>query len=534
MTRFNKYLFLILFLSIFYVNKTTYAADLNQGTSFQLNNIENFDNIIHSMDNSENSISWSAIITNSYFNDYVKYGDNHIFRVKDNTIELLELSAANSKLLTQIKLDNFNIHDLYIRDNYLIVLGDQLKELNTSSSPFITTDSITSIKIFNIDILESPSLVKEFSLSGNLMHIKFSGDLMMIFSKHTPYKETYLDLSFLPYYSIDGEQTFYNINNIYSLPSEVDEKNYLCGITVSLKDDITLCDAKTIWGVGDSIYSDDNFIYLTSSNNNKTQVYKLSIDEKLFLDNYSIEVPGNITFYDALNIENNSLKLITTLKNNDQSSFAMYLLDDTLNILDTYFVNKYAVIDRFYFLDNNLFVKYYSSLDGCKGEYASFSFDNSEISVRDATNIITGDMYYTHDYIFALNIIPGESTLFTMNIYDWDYNLISKANLSTKDAYGIKGLMYYDEENKVLALPMTLKSKDYKEHLLIYKQNDKGDFDVNLITTFNDEKDSDNGNYIDQISEFITLQGDFLYTISPDFINVYDLKNNTLVTRKPL
>jgi len=515
-------LFSVLFLSIFFINKTAFANDLNRGTSFQLKNIENFDNIIENLENSQYGIDFTAVIRNTPLNNYIKYDHNHIFRVNDNSLELLELSANNSKLLSSIELDNFNINNLYIKDNYLILVGDEIE------------NSLTSIKLFNINNLDAPFIVKEFTITGNIVHIKFSGDLMTVFSKHKPYEETYLDLSFLPYYSVDGKQTFFNVNNIYSLPSESNENNYLCGITVSLEDDIIISDAKAIWGVGQSIYSDDHFIYLASSVNNTTQVLKLSIDTKLFLNNYKVILPGNMTFYDALNIQNNSLKLITTLKTSEEVSFAIYLLDDSLNIQDTYFTSKNSIIDNFYFIDDNLFVKYYASSSNYLTQYASFSFNNNRISINDVTKIITGDMYYTDDYIYSLVITPGESSLLTMYIYNWDYNLIDKVNLSTKDAYGLKGLMYYDENNKVLALPMTLKSDHYKEHLLIYKQNAVGKFEVGLITTFDNGDTYNDDNYIDQISEYMTMDEDYLYTISHNFINVYDLKTNTLINRNPL
>lgn len=38
--------------------------------------------------------------------------------------------------------------------------------------------------------------------------------------------------------------------------------------------------------------------------------------------------------------------------------------------------------------------------------------------------------------------------------------------------------MLYDDENKLLALPVTLKENQFKEYLLIYKLAESGEFTV--------------------------------------------------------
>ncbi|MCM1990280.1 beta-propeller domain-containing protein [Oceanirhabdus seepicola] len=541
MNKYIKYLlFITLFSSFFLINKTASAYDLNVQSKFKLENINSFENLknfedfMQSLDNYEHGVNSIDNLKNTKFNEYAEYDESHIFRIKGNAVEFIDLSPNNSKVITNIRLTNFNIHNLYIKDDYLIVAGDYLNTSAELSSPFGVNDPVTTIKIFDITILEMPIFLKEFSLSGNLVHLTFSEDSMKIFSKFKPYNEASSEFDFWPYYFIDEKKYFFNENNIYSAPYESTEKNYLCGVSISLKDDISLSDTKAIWGVGQSVYSDDDFIYLSSSKNNQTQIIKLSIGEELFLDNFKAIMPGSLTFYDALNIENNCLKLITTLKLSDKDTFAIYLLDDNLIVQDIYFTNKESTIEKFDFVDDNLFIKYNTSSNNYSSEWVSLYFKDNKISVKNNHKIISGELYYTEDYIYELNITSDKKTFFNMNIYDLEYNLITTLDLTTNNSYGTNGIMFYDKENKLLALPITLKTDKFSEYLLTYKQNDSRDFTVNLISNFDTQLPTNNSNYIDQISEYITINGDYLYTISPNFINVYDLKSNTLITRNKL
>ncbi len=541
MNKYIKYLlFITLFSSFFLINKTASAYDINAKSKFKLENINSFENIknfedfMQGLDNYEYDGNFIDNLKNTKFNKYTKYDESHICRIKENVVEFIDLSPDSSMVISDIKLVDFNIQNLYIKDNYLIVAGDYLNTSAELKSPFGVNDPVTTIKIFDITILEIPVFLKEFSLSGNLVHLAFSEDSIKIFSKFKPYNETSVGFNFWPYYFINDKKYFFNENNIYSAPYESTEKNYLCGVSISLKDDISLSDTKAIWGVGQSVYSDDDFIYLSSSRNNQTQIIKLSIGEELFLNNFKAIMPGSLTFYDGLNIENHCLKLITTLKLSEKDTFAIYLLDDNLIVQDIYFINKESTIEKFDFVDDNLFLKYNTPSNNYSSEWVSLYFKDNKISVKNNPKIISGELCYTEDYIYALNITSDKKSFFNMDIYDLDYNLISTLDLSTNNFYGSKGLMFYDNKNEVLALPITLKTNQFNECLLTIKQNESGEFTVNLITNFDIETSSINSNYIDQISEYITINGDYLYTISPNFINVYDLKNNTLINIKPL
>jgi len=213
MRRLYKYLSITLLIILFAFNgKSSYALMSNDTlikNYFKLDKVNSFDSIIESLDTYDN-MSLIPIINNYSSNNYIEFGEKYIFRIKDNSLQLIELTPTDSKVINTITLNNMYVQNLYLMNNYLIVAGDELNNFSAINSPFNILSSTTSIKILNIEDLSNIETVKDISISGNLVEVILSDNHLTVFSKYKPYNNTLNELGFLPYYFEDNKKSYFN------------------------------------------------------------------------------------------------------------------------------------------------------------------------------------------------------------------------------------------------------------------------------------------------------------------------------------
>lgn len=281
--------------------------------------------------------------------DLVKTDGQYIYKVNNNKIiNIVKASpASNMEAVNNISLEkNYSALGIYLKDNILIVVGNQYGEVsiqdssssgssssnnsNNNSEKFYITPAPSTSKIITYDVTDKKNIKKlrEVDIDGNYTSSRMIGS--MIYLVTNKYLYNIADINKTPdagkvYYSdstVGNNKMSLDYKSIGYLPDAV-EPDYI--ITSSFDvDKNEKVNINAFLGSGNNIYASDKNLYVAGNkrntsvdgiNNMETVVYKFSLEEKGVKLTAKGQVSGTIINQFSMDESNGNFRIATTSYN---------------------------------------------------------------------------------------------------------------------------------------------------------------------------------------------------------------------------
>lgn len=310
--------------------------------------------------------------------DLVKTDGSYIYHCSTNdsiygsTVKIYQADGANTKQVAKIKLDSYDIQELYLADNRLIAIGTSWEEQEDSSSgkskkdrEYYPYSQQTSIFTYDVSDAANPTLLSQKKQSGTYHTSRKNGNYLYTLSTMYVYSATDINTKkdYIP--SINGcvipEDRLY-------LPEQVSSNCYLVltALDVTKNEDFT--DKLSVLGGGNICYVSENHIFVATPSSGD---YSRTTISKYRYDNGRLEALAVRTFKGQLHNQfsmdeyNGYLRFVaTTYQTNGSSTNGLYVLNKNLEPVGS--VDKLAKNERIYsarFLGNRAYFVTYRETD---------------------------------------------------------------------------------------------------------------------------------------------------------------------------
>ncbi|GGA73843.1 beta-propeller domain-containing protein [Ornithinibacillus halotolerans] len=210
--------------------------------------------------------------------DMIKTDGKSIFFVRDGDILITSTEKENSKLLSQIKVENFYPFEIYLHDNLLISIGQKSEPLRVEKDSEHDSDRIemiipeiyhgqTTVMLYDIKDPSNPKQIREVSLEGHYNSSRIlDGYLYLIANQHPPYQilTEEEDMEVRPFIkdtAVSDESMPVDFDKMYFFP-ESKENQFLLLTSIDLKDMNKEANIETYLGASSQIYMSQNNLYI--------------------------------------------------------------------------------------------------------------------------------------------------------------------------------------------------------------------------------------------------------------------------------
>jgi uncharacterized secreted protein with C-terminal beta-propeller domain len=300
--------------------------------------------------------------------DTIKTDGDYIYKIKNKInnnssqgVQIIKaLPSENMTIVQSINTDNITPVQLYVKDNYLIVIGSISKPIKIQSLPemnqknTVKADMIypyyssTSVQVYDISDKTNAKLLRKVELDGNYSASRLIGSNLYFISNKYIYKDMLEDSTtpsnFLPSYkdSLEGNnsQTL-DLNKVTYCPEALDSSYIMIGSLNLNKLNEKLNITATL-GSGRNIYCSLDNLYIagynyTPSKDFKTTIYKFKLSDGIVNFQGSGEVKGNILNQFSMDESNGNLRITTTNTlfdgNNNNQDNNLFILDKDMKVI---------------------------------------------------------------------------------------------------------------------------------------------------------------------------------------------------------
>lgn len=299
--------------------------------------------------------------------DIVKTNGKYIFYVVNNKVIIVDIQTPNEmKKLAEINFENdkFRPSELYIRDNRLIIVGNEnsysyptggivRETTNAIYKKGIYTQKAVAI-VYDITKIEEPIELRRVEIEGNYVssrmidnNIYFVANKSIIARDIANYPIDDLDEDLVkPMYrdTIKTSSTkLIDFNRIYYF-DHINTINYLTlgGFSLTNSDEV---DVKTFLGAGEDIYCSEQNMYIAKSKNvydadthmsygSDTKILKFNLNNGKINFKAEANIEGGINNQFSMDEHNNYFRIATTIGKtynmDDSTSNSLYVLDENL------------------------------------------------------------------------------------------------------------------------------------------------------------------------------------------------------------
>ena len=219
-------------------------------------------------------------------------------------------------------------------------------KIQKTSADGSTASSRTNVVVDLYDISDKANPVHStvYKQNGSYTSSKSTGGVLYIVSGYSDYrvtplaKDAELD-TFVPAYYLNGKKTYVAASNI-TVPSMTNSTDYTVVSAVCFDGKATSADVKAVLGCNSNVCSSDNAIYIAGSGKNADGDEYSTISEfTLSSDAISYRASGSVAgkiIENGMNVFNGSLRTAAMVTdNNGISSVSVYVLDDTLTLINS-------------------------------------------------------------------------------------------------------------------------------------------------------------------------------------------------------
>ena len=481
--------------------------------------------------------------------DIVKTDGENIYYVTQGVVYIID--AKTLKIKSTIQEENeysFSPRELYIKDNKLVILGNQYRHIKYYDTRTNYSYSKATARVYDIRNNEEPTLYREISIDGYLNNSRMIGDnLYLISSRSIYYYDTIKDEELLPKFldtAQENKERTINCTDIaYFKESEYSNYLIITGFNINKKEKAS---TETIFGAGEEIYCSENNLYITQTNYKyilgtdieKTQIYKFKLNNEKVSLIANGEIRGTLNDQFSMDEFKGNLRIATTKHENDseRSESVLYVLDEKLNeigkiddigkgekIYSVRFVGKVGYIVTFKTMDP-LFVVDLSSPENpkIKGELKIPGY-SAYLQPYDETHII-GIGYNTKSTGFD-GVTRDKMKMSMFDVSDLEnpkemYNV----NIGTSNTYSEiisnHKALFYNKDKNLIGFPIRTYGNysSGTSQFVVYE--------INLKEGFKEygKIKEDGYDWERTIRRAIYIE-DTLYTLAEDYIVSYDLES---------
>ena len=279
--------------------------------------------------------------------DIVKTDGKYIYYIAQNKLVIVDTTNPNNiVLINEIKFDNnFMAYELYIKNNRLILLGS-ISEENDMSRYYmydvLYMNSKTKAIIYDISRIDNIKVIREIEINGDYISSRMIDNNVYIVADK-PLYSSMEETEAKPKYKdtvVSDDYIEIPYEKIYYFP-ESKENNYLyiAAFNISINKEVNV---QTFLGGGNTIYVGNNNLYVANTiydsdwSNNKTEIYKFTLQSDRIAYNAKSTVNGTLLNQFSMDEYNGNFRVAVTEGQNwedDVTSNNLYVLDENLNTI---------------------------------------------------------------------------------------------------------------------------------------------------------------------------------------------------------
>lgn len=291
--------------------------------------------------------------------DIIKNDGKYVYLVKGNTVRIIQAYPPNQmKELDTVKFDEkgFMPQEMYVDGDVLVVIGRSYggiirpmdSEYKTMYEPY-RNSSATDIYILNIEDRNDSEVERNVSFEGDYVSSRKIEDTVYLITNKYAY-EYYP----VPLYKDSAEESSMPVakcSDVSYFPHS-QATNYMVVAGISTKDYDKEISREVVVGSSENVYSSTKNLYVaeteyqgydrgiirdSSNDEEKTNVYKFSLDPDEVKYEGSGEVPGHILNQFSMDENDNYFRIATTIgevwDSKNKATNNLYVLDDGMEVV---------------------------------------------------------------------------------------------------------------------------------------------------------------------------------------------------------
>jgi len=267
--------------------------------------------------------------------DIVKTDGEYIYVISNNSVAILKAyPAEEAELLSKIDLDRA-LKGIFINGDKLVVFESSLGSYDAfiSYEKTITYETPrTLIKVYDVSDKENPVLTRNATFDGNYFNSRMIGDYVYVATSHSAYYQE--DEVTLPRIYSDDRVEEISATEIYYLDTLDYSYLYTNLVAINVQDagEDPTCESFLL-GATSNLYVSLNNIYIISPENERTLIYRMSIEDSQIELAANGEVPGYVLNQFSMDEHAGYFRIATTSWTSGSSQNNVYVLDMDLSIV---------------------------------------------------------------------------------------------------------------------------------------------------------------------------------------------------------
>lgn len=502
--------------------------------------------------------------------DVVKVEGQYIYYVADQRIIIIDAqNAESSSKVAEIdyKEEKFNPREIYIKNNKLIVIGNEIEGYSTTCKTVIEdvardvaklADFKTGMILYDISNIKEPKEIRRVMLQGNYISSRMIENNVYFVANQYLYtsqiaRNEIKDLNeddYKPKYedtAISQDEKCIDFNRIYSLEG-TNDTSYLMLAGINIESDEE-ADIKTFLGAGQYVYSSEKNMYIAVNKEKygegyellggTTHILKFALENGKITYKAEADIDGQVNNQFSMDEKNGEYFRIATtsgrLWNMDKStSNNLYILNDKLEEVGK--ITGFAQEEKIYsvrYVGNKAYVVTFKQTDPLfvidlsnptnpqilgelkipgystylhpydETHIIGFGYETKENGIRVTTDGLKMVMFDVTDF-------SNPQVLFKVNIGDSKYTY-------SELLYNHKAMLFSKEKN-IIAFPLySSAGRKTNSRAAIYE------IDLEKGFTLKGEIGNITNEYLKQV-ERIVFVNDTYYTLSKALVKVADMK----------
>ena len=513
--------------------------------------------------------------------DIVKTDGNYIYYVTNNKIIIV--NAQNKNAIGRINFsDDKNVNEIYIKNEKLVAICDDYDddddwEIFDYNKISYGNERVTIARVYDISNKRNVKLDREVKVDGYYLNSRMIDNNLYLITNKVMYSvcrnydiDELKEDKLLPSYTdsvIGRAEKCVAYDNIYCIPGG-ESSSYLNMTSFDITKKETAKISSYI-GAGENVYASENNLYVTQTKREydmsvdfngisifelTTKIYRFKLDGSNVIYMCEGEVPGSVLNQFSMDEKDGFFRIATTNSiswKDEEDTNNLYVLDENLRIVgkveglapgeriySVRFMGKRAYMVTFVETDP-LFVIDLSNPTDPKvlGELKIPGYSNYLHPYDDNHIIGIGEDTTTIDYGYG-NVV--KTTGMKMALFDVTDPTNPIEMYTTKigdqgtysEVLNNHKAFLFSKEKNLLAFPVSIRddSIDYYQTIqgaIVYKLDLENGFKLKGLISHKGDNISDgrnyNYNYNTEVERIIYI-GDELFTLSPAFIKVTDLK----------
>jgi len=255
--------------------------------------------------------------------DIVKTDGTYLYIVSGNKVIIVRAYPAEEAVIEcEITFnDSTNIHNIFISGSRLVVFATtyeypiykNILPVDEIPSPRWYSSPDTYVKIFDLENMENPELIRDIVVGGSFSGARMIGDYVYVITTQYSYSTLLTDDQVIvPRIMVDGEIRDISISDIFYVDIPEKSNTFTNILSVHVHDDEQEINEKTfLLGNGQTLYVSRDNIFVTYS----TQYYDYEILEEIIDEVLMPVLPESITseleLVNTLHLEDYQKKTVT-------------------------------------------------------------------------------------------------------------------------------------------------------------------------------------------------------------------------------